>query len=448
MVQEESESNTKAKGGAWTMLGIMIVALVFGVALRWLAPNLSEGADLRSPGVLSRWVFAGVLPALLENGSRLFLSLLKFLVVPLVVISILSGIGARQGTKGLGRVAWATTIYYMASSLLAILVGQFFVSILAPGWGAKLALEALDASTLLAKQEGAQPFVERLVPSNFFEALSDNGAMLQLIFASILLSLALLKTPSPHRERIQTGVETLNSWVSNLATLILKLLPFGVFIFTLRAVFNSGVEAFQSLGFFMFVVAISLGVHACVTIPLLITIFGDGNPWAWAKAMRPALETAFGTSSSSATLPETLACVASRDDIDDEVAALTLPLGATVNMDGTALYECIGVVFLAQYYASSGAFEFTWAHQFTVVGLAFLASVGAAGIPSSGLVMMLTILSVIGLPVEGAALLLAVDRPLDMLRTSVNVWSDTAAANIVNNVARKRMPSNTNKTES
>ncbi|MEO0652619.1 MAG: dicarboxylate/amino acid:cation symporter, partial [Planctomycetota bacterium] len=175
----------------------------------------------------------------------------------------------------------------------------------------------------------------------------------------------------------------------------------------------------------------ALVIHCAVTLPLLLKFVGGISPLGWLRAMSPALMTAFSTSSSSMTLPVSLETVEKHGKVSNRITSFTLPLGATINMDGTALYECIGVVFLAQYYATAGAEPLTLAQQGLIVVLALMASIGAAGIPSAGLVMMLTILAALKLPVEGAALLLAVDRPLDMLRTMTNVWSDSCGAAII-----------------
>jgi len=183
----------------------------------------------------------------------------------------------------------------------------------------------------------------------------------------------------------------------------------------------------------MLTVFLALVIHAGVVLPMLVRFVGGVNPLRWAKAMSPALMTAFSTSSSSMTLPVTLETIEERGKVSNKVSSFVAPLGSTVNMDGTALYECIGVIFLAQYYASTGSFEFGFTQQAYVVIAALLASIGAAGIPSAGLVMMLTILSALELPLEGAALLLAVDRPLDMCRTVVNVTGDGAVSTLIAN---------------
>jgi len=252
--------------------------------------------------------------------------------------------------------------------------------------------------------------------------------MLQIIFFALLFGFFVTRVAAEHRERMRGVVESFSQVMMKMAEGILKLLPYGVFALIVKVVAGTGFAVFKPLLLYMATVAGALVLHACVTLPLVLRFVARISPLAWFRAMSPALMTAFSTSSSSMTLPVTLRTVEHRGRVSNKVTSFTLPLGATINMDGTALYECIGVIFLAQYYAGVSDFTLTFAQQGLIVMLALLASVGAAGIPSAGLVMMLTILSALGLPLEGAALLLAVDRPLDMLRTVVNVWSDSCGA--------------------
>ncbi|MEZ5974337.1 MAG: dicarboxylate/amino acid:cation symporter [Planctomycetota bacterium] len=255
--------------------------------------------------------------------------------------------------------------------------------------------------------------------------------MLAIIFFALLLGLAITRSDEPHRTRMQEWFESLNVIMMKLAAGVLHLLPYGVFALMVKVVAGTGFAPFKALLVYMLTVTAALVLHACVTLPLILRFIGRLNPLLWFKAMQPALLTAFSTSSSSMTLPVTMETVQTRGRVSKKVGSFTLPLGATINMDGTALYECIGVIFLAQYYATVGGAPLTMGDQGLIVVLALLASIGAAGIPSAGLVMMLTILSALHLPTEGAMLLLAVDRPLDMLRTVVNVWSDSCGAAVV-----------------
>jgi proton glutamate symport protein len=364
--------------------------------------------------------------------ADVFLALLKMLIVPIVLASIVSGVAGVGAMGDLRRLGRKTLLYYISTSLLAILVGQVLVTLVRPGTGARLGLAMQPVAD--ATGGGFREFVEvikRMVPSNVFSSLQDNGAMLSIIFFALILGYSITRTAEPHRSRIREVFESFVEVMMTMAKSVLGLLPYGVFALMAKVVAGTGLAPFKALLLYMAVVAAALVLHACVTLPLVLRILGGISPIRWAKAMAPALFTAFSTSSSSMTLPVTMETVEDRGRVSNRVSSFTLPLGATVNMDGTALYECIGVIFLAQYYASVGGEPLTLAQQGYVVVLALLASVGAAGIPSAGLVMMLTILSALRLPVEGAALLLAVDRPLDMMRTVVNVWSDSCGAAVI-----------------
>ncbi|MEZ5978296.1 MAG: dicarboxylate/amino acid:cation symporter [Planctomycetota bacterium] len=360
--------------------------------------------------------------------AKLFMQLLKMLIVPLVLTSIVSGVAGVGNMGVLKRLGLKTFAYYVSTSLLAILLGQILVTVIRPGDGAKL---GLGESAKGAEELGFLDILLRMIPENVPAALTDNGAMLSVIFFGLVLGVSISRAELPHADRMRDFFESAFHVMMRLAEGVLALLPYGVFALMIRVVGRTGFEAFQPLALYMVTVVLALFLHAGVTLPLVVRVVGGISPWRWARAMSPALMTAFSTSSSSMTLPVTMDTVEKRGRVSNKVSSFCLPLGATINMDGTALYECIGVIFLAQYYAGTQGFELTLASQALVVLMALLASIGAAGIPSAGLVMMLTILSALGLPLEGAALLLAVDRPLDMLRTVVNVWSDSCGAGVL-----------------
>ncbi|MHC4375414.1 MAG: dicarboxylate/amino acid:cation symporter [Planctomycetota bacterium] len=360
--------------------------------------------------------------------ADIFMSLLKMLIVPIVLSSIVAGVIGVGAMGNLRRLGTKTFAYYVSTSLVAILVGQVLVSVIRPGSGAELGLSEAPAG--VEKLSLIEIFT-RMVPQNVPKAMISNGDMLQVIFFALLFGTFAIKAGAPHTERLRDLFNSFFSVMLAMAEGILKLLPFGVFALLIKVVAQTGFSVFEPLLVYMFTVALALVVHCCVTLPTLLKTLGGVSPRRWFRAMSPALMTAFSTSSSSMTLPITMETVEKRGKVSNKVTSFTLPLGATINMDGTALYECIGVIFLAQYYATATGFELTLGVQAMVVVMALMASVGAAGIPSAGLVMMLTILSSIGLPLEGAALLLAVDRPLDMLRTVTNVWSDSCGAAII-----------------
>ena len=364
-----------------------------------------------------------------EFVADIFLALLKMLIVPLIFTSIVSGVASVGTMKDLRRMGLKTFAYYMGTSLLAVLLGQVLVNVIAPGTGAELGLSA--GAAVGDRNENFADVLRRMVPENIVSSMTSNGAMLQVIFFSLLLGYFITRAAEPHSSRVRDFFEAFFHVMMRMAEGVLSLLPYGVFALLVKVVASTGFEPFKALFLYMLTVTLALCLHAGVTLPMVLRLVGGVSPVRWFKAMAPALMTAFSTSSSSMTLPVTMRTVEGRGHVSNKVTSFTLPLGATINMDGTALYECIGVIFLAQYYAGLGGVPLTFGDQALVVLMALLASVGAAGIPSAGLVMMLTILSALKLPVEGAALLLAVDRPLDMLRTVVNVWSDSCGAAVV-----------------
>jgi proton glutamate symport protein len=371
---------------------------------------------------LARWI------APFDFVADIFLRLLKMLIVPLVFTSIVSGVAGVGRLSDLRRLGGKTFGYYIGTSLLAILVGQLLVNLIRPGEGVELGLAMADPGQ---ERLSFVDILRRMVPENVPAALTDNSAMLQVIFFALLLGVFMTRAGAPHTDRLRGLFDSLFAVMLRMAEGILALLPYGVFALLVRVVAKTGLEVFEPLLVYMLTVTLALAVHSCVTLPVLLRFVGGISPRRWFRAMSPALMTAFSTSSSSMTLPVSLETVEKRGKVSNRITSFTLPLGSTINMDGTALYECIGVIFLAQYYAGQGAEALTLAQQGMIVMLALLASIGAAGIPSAGLVMMLTILAALKLPVEGAALLLAVDRPLDMLRTMTNVWSDSCGAAII-----------------
>jgi Na+/H+-dicarboxylate symporter len=363
--------------------------------------------------------------------ADVFLSLLRMLIVPLVFTSIVVGVAGVGTGRDLGRLGGKAFGYYITTSLLAILVGQILVSVIRPGHGAQLGLSPIGEEAL-TKEISIWDILKDMVPTNIFDSLSNNGAMLQMIFFALLFGAFIARTPAPHGPRVQRFFESVLEVVMRLAGGVLKLIPYGVCALLARVVAETGFAVFKPLLLYMLTVGLALVIHAAVTLPLVLKLVAGISPLRWFRAMSPALITAFSTSSSSMTLPMTLETVEKRGRVSNKVSSFTLPLGATINMDGTALYECIGVIFLAQFYAGvNPEYSLSFGDQALVVVMALMASVGAAGIPSAGLVMMLTILAALRLPLEGAALLLAVDRPLDMLRTVVNVWSDSCGAAVI-----------------
>ncbi|MFT5032513.1 MAG: proton glutamate symport protein [Bermanella sp.] len=365
--------------------------------------------------------------------GTLFLNALKMIIVPLVTASIISGIANIGDEKGIGSLGGKTLLFYFGSSLLAILVGLTMVNIMEPGVGSGLA-DALSGdesvAEVLAKVEGkstadvVEVFI-RMVPPNIIAAAAE-GQMLGLIFFSLLFGFFLARSRSKQTEVVRdfwTGIMD----IMTLITLwVMKFAPLGVFGLVAKTVSETGFASFQPVLLFFITVVLALGIHSLITMPLLLRFLGGISPAKHYRAMSPALLTAFSTASSSATLPITMECL-EEAGVSKRVRGFVLPLGATVNMDGTALYECVAAIFIAQAFG----FDLTYTQQFTIVVVALLTSIGVAGIPAASLVAISIILGVIGIPLEGIGLLMITDRVLDMMRTSVNVFSDSCATAII-----------------
>ncbi len=361
--------------------------------------------------------------------AELFIQLLKMLIIPLVLTSIITGVAGLGGGRDFGRLGTKTFLYYVATSFLAAAVGLILVNLIRPGEGAALGLEA--SMELAKKEESLWGIFKRMIPENIFGALSSNGEMLKVIFFALLFGYFITRVPKDEQELLKKFFSAAFNVMMQLADFALKLVPYGVFCLVVKVVGETGLAVFKPLFWYMLTVFLGLLIHSAGTLPLILKFVGGVSPKRWFKAMSPALLTAFSTSSSAMTLPVTLESVEKRGGVSNKTSSFVLPLGATINMDGTAIYECVGVIFLAQYYYAEAGKTLTLALQLKVVLLAMLASIGAAGIPSAGLVMMLTILSALKLPLEGAALILAVDRPLDMCRTMTNIWSDSCGTAVI-----------------
>ena len=367
----------------------------------------------------------------------MFLNALKMLIVPLIVSSIISGMAGMGAGEGMGRLGLRTLLYYSATSLLAIMVGLTAVNIMQPGIvdgePAKdiISLSDEDTSAIAERVEGrgASDVVDifiRMIPTNIVAAAA-NGQMLGLIFFSLLFGYFMVRVEGPPGQIVRDFWQGIFSVMMRITNWVMMFAPIGVFALVAKVVALTGFEAFRPLMVFFFTVLGALAIHMLVTLPLLLKVIARVNPRLHLQAMSPAMLTAFSTASSSATLPVTMECVEHRAGVSHRTTSFVLPLGATVNMDGTALYECVAAMFIAQAYG----LELGFATQFTVVLVALLTSIGVAGIPAASLVAITIILSAIGLPVEAVGLILAVDRVLDMCRTSVNVFSDSCGAVLI-----------------
>ena len=353
------------------------------------------------------------------------------ITIPLIFTSILTGITSISNFKKLGRIGFKTIVYYLSTSLFAIIIGLGLTNTLKPGntYVHSEATKVYDYTNLNTPDSTLDIFV-RMIPTNPISAAA-NGDMLSIIFFTILLGIAITRLPTDHKKNLTIFFESLFQAVMKLTQIIIKLSPIGVFGLIVKTVSTSNIELFYSIGKYMITIAIGLSIHIFIILPILFFLITGINPLKHFKAMSSAMATAFSTSSSSSTLPVTIKCVNENVKASKEVSGFVLPMGATINMDGTALYECAGVIFISQILGV----ELTISQQIIVVITALLASIGAAGIPSAGLVMIFIVTQAVGFSNEDVALIigamLAVDRPLDMFRTMVNVTSDSIGTAII-----------------
>ena len=376
-------------------------------------------------GIIAGTVFGeGIIPYV-KPLANIFLRLLRMAIIPLVITSIISAVVQVGSAHGLGRIGLRTFAYYLMTSLLAIFTGQTLVNIFKPGAGAEIGLEA-NPESIEAIEQGLGDILLNIIPENPIHAMAS-GDVLPVIFFSILFGFFITKLKSEQRDLLKNVFDAAFEAMLKMTTFIIWSAPLGVFGIIAEIVAETGFTAFKSLGFYFLIVLAGLAIHMFITLPLLLRTLGRLNPVKHYRGMLPALFTAFSTCSTIVTLPLTMKAVTEESGASKRAAGFVLPIGATMNMDGTALYECVATIFIAQVYG----FDLSLTAQLTVAVTAVLASIGAASIPMSGMVMMSIILSAVGLPLEGVAIILAVDRILDMFRTTANVFSDSCGAVII-----------------
>jgi len=368
--------------------------------------------------------------------GTLFLRALQMVIIPLILTSIISGITQIGSGRNLGRLGIKTLFYYIFTSTLAILTGLVLVNLIHPGSGADLGFSQQVEGFSTESKSFGETLIE-IIPTNVFEAFSE-GRMLSVIFFALLFGFFITRIKKEKAvvlvDFFQAGFQV----VMKITLLIIRFTPFGVFGIITGNVSNilleqgsGGMSALLELGgrlgLYMITVFSGLLIHALIILPSIQLFIGGIKPLKHFRAVTTPLLTAFSTSSALATLPLTLEAVEHEDGVSNKISSFTLPLGATINMDGTALYECVAVFFIAQAYG----LDLGFGQQAIVVITALLASIGAAAVPMAGLFMISIILTAIGLPLEGVGLIVAVDRILDMFRTATNVWSDTTGAVVI-----------------
>ncbi|MDQ0414667.1 dicarboxylate/amino acid:cation symporter [Mesobacillus stamsii] len=361
--------------------------------------------------------------------GKIFINLISMLVVPIVLFSIILGTAGLGDPKKLGRIGFKAVSYFLATTAIAIIIGLVLAFLIKPGL-----MGQFDTTGAEFNAEKAPPISEtflNLIPANPFEALTS-GNMLQVIVFALFIGIALTAL-GDKTKGIVNLVEQGNDIMMYLVELVMKFAPFGTFGLIATAIGSQGFDAIKAMGVYMLVVVLALIIHAVLTYGSTVYFLGKMNPFKFFKGFAPAMGVAFSTSSSNATLPVSMETAQKNLRVPEPVSSFVQPLGATINMDGTAIMQGVATIFIAQVYGV----DLTMTEIVTVVLTAVLASIGTAGVPGVGLIMLAMVLQSVGLPVEGIGLILGIDRLLDMARTAVNITGDAACAVIVAETEKK-----------
>jgi proton glutamate symport protein len=372
--------------------------------------------------------------------GQLFLKLLEMVVVPLIVSSIVVGIARIGDPREVGRLGGRTLVYYVVTSALAILTGLVMVNLIKPGVGVDLGLPA-DAHVKTGEARSILQLLLDMVPVNPLGEMASFGlesggggaGMVGVIFFAVLFGMATASLEPKRRDALLDFFDAVFAVMMTITNVVIRLTPFAVFSLLAVVLARTGADVVVPMLGYMLTVIAALGVHFFVTVPLLIRFLGGRSPWVYMKQVGLALTTAFTTASSNATLPVSLEVAEKKAGIDNKVGGFVIPLGATVNMDGSALYEGVAALFVAQVYG----IHLGLGDQALIFVTALLASIGAAGIPHASLVMMAVVFDAVGLPLDAIGLLLGVDRVLTMCRTATNVWGDLAGAAVISGLEER-----------
>lgn len=376
--------------------------------------------------------------------GTIFITLLKLIAVPLVLASLIAGVTSLNDTTKLSRMGGKTVVIYLLTTICAVTIGLIAVNVIQPGTSlpqeTQQSLQETYSSSIEARSESAQEIINRgpldfivdMVPENFFAAASDNALMLQVVFVAILLGIGIIQIGGEKGKFLITFFDSLNDVIIKIVDLIMQTAPYGVFALMASLIvdlagddLSKALELLGALGWYCLTVLIALIIHVLLVYSSMFKVFSKHMKLSgFFKAIRPAMLLGFSTSSSSATLPVTMERVEKHLGVDEEVSSFVLPVGATINMDGTSLYQAVAAVFIAQ----ALGMDLTIGQQLMIVLTATAASVGAAGVPGAGIVMLVVVLEAIQVPTAGIALILGVDRILDMCRTTVNITGDAAVA--------------------
>ena len=403
----------------------ILLGMVFGVLFAFILIQFTWGKDL-----IVDWV---------KPFGTIFINLLKLIAVPLILASLIKGISDLKDISKLSKMGGRTIGLYILTTVLAVSIGLVIVNIIKPGSyiSEKTRTELVSSYTAdanskieaAAKQSEVGPLQSLIdiVPDNIIKASSDNGNMLQVIFFAVIFGIAMILIPEEKSKPVKDFFDSFNEVILKMIDLIMLFSPFGVFALLAAIVAESpSLDLFKALGMYGLTVLIGLFLVICVYL-FLVKVFAKKSPKFFFNGISPAQLLAFSTSSSAATLPVTMERTVDNLGVDDEVASFVLPIGATINMDGTSLYQAVAAVFIAQ----SFGMDLSLATQLGIIVTATLASIGSAAVPGAGMVMLVIVLAQAGIPEAGLALIFAIDRPLDMCRTTVNVTGDAAVSMIV-----------------
>ena len=413
----------------------IVIGMVLGVLLAIFLIQFSWGAEF-----IKDWI---------KPFGKIFINALKLIAVPLILASLIKGVSDLKDISKLSKIGGRTIFLYILTTVLAVCIGLVIVNIVQPGNSISEQTrtellnnykdDAAQKKEAALKQQDAGPLqsLQDLVPDNIVAAASDNGNMLQIIVFAIFFGIGLILIPADKSKPVKDFFDGLNEVILKLIDLIMLAAPFGVFALLATLVAESpSIDLFKALLWYAFSVVLGLVIMMAV-YAIIVKVFAKKSPSFFFKGIAPAQLLAFSTSSSAATLPVTMERVQEHLGVDEEVASFVLPIGATINMDGTSLYQAVAAVFIAQTFGM----ELSFTAQLGIIVTATLASIGSAAVPGAGMVMLVIVLGQAGIPEAGLALIFAIDRPLDMCRTTVNITGDAAVAMIVaNSVGKLHQP--------
>jgi Na+/H+-dicarboxylate symporter len=409
----------------------IVIGMVLGFLLAIFLIQFSWGAEF-----IKDWI---------KPFGKIFINALKLIAVPLILASLIKGVSDLKDISKLSKIGGRTILIYITTTVIAVSIGLAIVNIVQPGNSISEQTrtellenykeDAAQKKEAALKQQDAGPLqaLQDLVPDNIISAASDNGNMLQIIVFAIFFGIGLILIPADKSKPVKDFFDGLNEVILKLIDLIMLAAPFGVFALLATLVAESpSIDLFKALLWYAFSVVLGLAIMMAV-YALIVKVFAKKSPSFFFKGIAPAQLLAFSTSSSAATLPVTMERVQEHLGVDEEVASFVLPIGATINMDGTSLYQAVAAVFIAQTFGM----DLSFTAQLGIIVTATLASIGSAAVPGAGMVMLVIVLGQAGIPEAGLALIFAIDRPLDMCRTTVNVTGDAAVAMIVANSVGK-----------